>query len=290
MGELVVLRGLVGDVVGLVDHHRVPAVMTQIVDETVLLQGVHRDDHLLEEGEGVPRGRQLLLHLLHALRVQAHERDREPGPQLVLHLLEHMPRADDEDAAAATPPDQLREDHPDLEGLPEPHRVRDQQARADPLRIQRPLHGLALVGQVISQHLGGDGELGVVHGDRGLAERRLDPQAGAAVPRGGVGDDGRVLRVLGCDRVEGGVEGGGGVLDEVAHAADGVERAVGGVLHRGDQPGLVADGDQGAWGDGGGVRLGDQLCAHYVPSCCLHPLATLRHETSACWSATRSSE
>src|SRR5699024_429065 len=101
----------------------------------------------------------------------------------------------------------------------------------------------------------------------GLAERRLDPQASAAVPRGGVGDDGRVLRVLGRDRVEGGVEGGGGVLDEIAHAADGVERAVGGVLHRGDQPGLVADGDQCAWGDGGGVRLVDQLCAHYVPFC-----------------------
>src|SRR5690625_5551279 len=42
-------------------------------------------------------------------------------------------------------------------------------------------------------------------------------------------------------------------------------RSIGGVLHGGDQPDLVADGDQGAWRDRPRVAL-DQLCVHCVPS------------------------
>ena len=276
VGELVVLRGLVRDVVGLVDHHRVPAVMAQVVDEAVLLEGVHRDDHLLEEGERVPGGGKLLLHLLNALGVQAHERDREAGPQLMLHLLQHMARADDEDPPAAAATDQLREDHADLESLAQAHRIRDQQARTDPLRVQGHLDGLALVREIIGEHLRGDGELGVVDRDRGLTQRRLDPETGAAVAGGGVGDDGRILGVLRRDRVESGVEGGGGVLDEVAHAADGVEGAVRGVLHGGDEPGLVTDGDQGAWGDHARLPL-DQLRLHCAPPDGTAVVATFQH-------------
>src|SRR5699024_1788419 len=105
-------------------------------------------------------------------------------------------------------------------------------------------------------------------------------QTGAAVARGGIRDDGRVLGVLGRDRVEGGVEGGGGVLDELAHATDRVQGAVRGVLDGGDQPCLVSDGDQGAWGDHSGV-LGDQLRVQSTPHPCRSRLVTLRQLPSS---------
>ena len=71
-------------------------------------------------------------------------------PHLVLHLLQHVPRGDDQDAFAAAAADQLGEDHADLEGLAQAHRVRDQNPRADVLRVQCLGDGDLLVLQVLA--------------------------------------------------------------------------------------------------------------------------------------------
>ena len=67
--------------------------LLQVRRVAVALQRVDRDDHPLVVGERVAGGRQLLPDPLDAGRVQPHERQREPRPHLVLHLLQHVPRA-----------------------------------------------------------------------------------------------------------------------------------------------------------------------------------------------------
>ena len=72
---------------------------SQVGEVAVALERVDRDDRPLEVGERVAGGRQLLPDPLDADRVEPDERQREPGPQLVLHLLEHVPRGDDRGCA-----------------------------------------------------------------------------------------------------------------------------------------------------------------------------------------------
>ena len=91
-------------------------------------------------------------------RVEAHERQREPGPQLELHLLEDVTRGDHEDPLAAAAADELGEDHPDLERLAEPDGVGEQDAGAEVLGVEGLAHGVELVGQRVGQALGRDGE------------------------------------------------------------------------------------------------------------------------------------
>ena len=79
---------------------------------------------------------QLLPDPLDADRVEPDERQREPGPQLELHLLEHVPRGDDEDALAAAAADELGEDHADLERLAEADGVGEQDPRAEVVRVE----------------------------------------------------------------------------------------------------------------------------------------------------------
>ena len=83
----------------------------------------------LEVGERVAAGGDLLLDPLDAGRVEPHQRDREPGPQLPLELLQHLLRRDDQDPVAPAPADQLGEDQPDLQGLAEADHVGEQDPR-----------------------------------------------------------------------------------------------------------------------------------------------------------------
>ncbi|MPM63295.1 hypothetical protein SDC9_110175 [bioreactor metagenome] len=257
-GQPVVLGGGVGDVVRLVDDHRVPAVAAQVVGEPVLLQRVDRDDHPPVEGERVAGRRQLLLHPLHAHRVETYERQREARPHLVLHLLQDMARADDEDPVAAAAADQLGEDHADLESLAQTDRVGEQDAGSEVVWAECLADGGSLVGEGVGEHLGGDDELVVAERDWGLAERRLEPQLGAAVAGGTVRGERGLRRIEDLDVVERLVEARGGALDQRAEALDVEELPVVGLVDGGDQPLLVADHHRDTWGDdgGGGGRHG----------------------------------
>ena len=125
--EAIVAGALVHEVVRLVDDHRVPGDVLQVVGVRRRLESVDGDDDALEVGERVPAGRNLLLDTLDARGVQAYQREGEAGPQLSLELLQHMGGRDDEDALAAPPPDQLRERDADLQRLSQPDHVGDQQ-------------------------------------------------------------------------------------------------------------------------------------------------------------------
>ena len=175
-GEPVVLGGVVGDVVRLVDDHGVPVLLLQVGEVAVGLERVDRDDRALVVGERVAVGRQLLPDPLDADRVEPDERQREPGPQLELHLLQHVARRDDEDPLAAAASDQLGEDHADLERLAEADRVGEQDPRAQVVGVERLADGGLLVGQRVEQALGGDGQARVGQRHGGLAQRRLEPQ------------------------------------------------------------------------------------------------------------------
>ena len=119
------------EVVRLVDDDRVPVHVVEVVAGTaVVLERVDRDDDPLVVGERVAAGRDLPLDPLDADRVQPDQRDREPGPQLLLELLEDLLRGDDQDPVAAAAADQLGEDQPDLQRLAQPDHVGEQDARA----------------------------------------------------------------------------------------------------------------------------------------------------------------
>ena len=62
-----------------------------------VLQGVDRDDHPVEVGEGIAPGRDPLADPLDAFGVQTHEWEGEPAPQLVLDLVEDVARHDAQD-------------------------------------------------------------------------------------------------------------------------------------------------------------------------------------------------
>jgi hypothetical protein len=79
-GQLVPQAGLPDQVVGLVDDHRVPVHVIQVVPVRIPLERVDRDDDPLVGGERVAARRDLPLDPLDADRVQPDQRDREPGP------------------------------------------------------------------------------------------------------------------------------------------------------------------------------------------------------------------
>ena len=180
-GQAVVEGGGVGDVVRLVDDDGVPVVAAQVVDEALLLQRVDGDDDAAEVGERVAVGGQLLLDAGHALGVEAHERDGEAAPHLVLHLLQHVSRGDDQDPLPAAAADELGEDHADLERLAEADGVGEEDAGPQCRGVEGLGDGLVLVAELAGEHAGRDGERVVAEGDGGLAEGGLHPEAGAAV-------------------------------------------------------------------------------------------------------------
>ena len=83
----------------------------------------------LEVGERVAAGGDLLLDPLDADGVEPHERDREAGPQLLLELLQHLLRGDDQDPLAPAAADQLGQDQPDLQRLAQADHVGEQDPR-----------------------------------------------------------------------------------------------------------------------------------------------------------------
>ena len=203
-GQPVVLGGRVGEVVRLVDDDGVPPLLAQARVVAVGLQRVDRDDHALEVGERVAGGRQLLPDPLDAGRVQPHERQREPRPHLVLHLLQHVPRRDDEDALAPAPPDQLGEDHADLEGLAEPDGVGQQDAGAAGSPGPAPGGPLSAGSSTRPPGRRSTSSAPVSPSGTGvLRNRRLQPEPRGAVTRAVVGDDRRRRRVQWHDRRRG---------------------------------------------------------------------------------------
>jgi hypothetical protein len=189
-GELVVHGLGIGDVVGLVNDYRVPVQLAELGPVAGAFQRIHRDDGALVVREGIARGRDFLPDLLDAGGVEADERQGKPAPELMLHLFQHVARGNDEDAFAAAAFDQLAEDHADLEGLAEAHRVRDQDARPDVLGVQGLRDGDLLVLEVPRQHAGGDRQILRRLGCRRLAKGGLQEEPCAAVVGSVIGDDG----------------------------------------------------------------------------------------------------
>lgn len=195
LGEAIVLRPGVDELVRLVDDDGVPGDLHEVAAPAVGPQSVDRDDRPLVVGEGVAAGGDVVLDPLDTGRVQPHHRDREARPQLVLELLQDVLRRHDEDALAASAPDQFGQQQPDLEGLAEADRVRDQQPGAQ--GAQGGLGGLALVGEVVDEVGTDGGETLLGEGQRSLADQRVDEQARAAALRGVVRHE---LGVLGAQR------------------------------------------------------------------------------------------
>ena len=204
----------------LVDDDRVPAHGVEVLAVPALvLERVDRDDDPLVVGERVAAGRDLPLDPLDAERVQPDQRDREPGPQLQLELLEDLLRGDDQDAVAAAAADQLGEDEADLQGLAEADHVGEEDARAEVL--QRELGGALLVGELVEEEaVRGGGEAALGLRERGAAQRRLQVEPGHREPGGVVADERRLLGPQ-QDRLrvfERGEEDGVLLADELRHA------------------------------------------------------------------------
>ncbi len=106
-----------------------------------------------------------------------------------------------------------------------------------------------VVAQGVGQASGRDGQPRLREGHGGLAEHRLEPDAGPAVARGVVRDDGRVGGVDRAHPVEHRGEGGGHVTDQLCQALDVDEPAIARRLHAGDEPLFVPDLDNGAGGN-----------------------------------------
>jgi len=162
----------------------------------------------------------------------------------VLHLFEHVPRGDDEDPLTPAAPHQLGQDHPDLEGLAQADGVGEQDPRPQRVGVEGLLDGGALVVEGVGEHRAGDGEVVVIDGQRRLAERGLEPEPGALVIAGVVGDDLGLARVERRDGVEAGVELRRRPRDELTEPLTRDQRAVLRLRHLRDDPLLVTHDDE----------------------------------------------
>ena len=154
--------------------------VVEVMAVRVALERVDRDDDPLVEGERVAAGRDLPLDPLDADRVQPDQRDREPGPQLLLELLEDLLRRHDQDPVASAAADQLGEDQPDLQRLAQPHHVREQHSR--PQALEGKLGRALLVGQRVEQEPVRQRQAALGLGQRGTAQRRFQEQPGHGEP------------------------------------------------------------------------------------------------------------
>ena len=201
VGELVVLGAPVDELVRLVDPDDVPADLLEMVAVAGrALQRVDRHDHPVEIGERVATGGDALAHPLDPLAVETDQRDAGAAPQLVLDLVEDVPRDDGEDAGGAAAALQLGEEHPDLDGLAQADGVGDEEPGLE-LRHRRSKR-LALVREVVGEHPAADREARVGDRDGSSADERLQNQPRLDAIRGGVEAEGRALRVLRLDLVE----------------------------------------------------------------------------------------
>lgn len=245
LGEGAALAALVDEVVGLVDDDRVPLDAFQVVAVLPdVLECVHRDDHALVVRERIAAGGDLALDALDAQRVEPHQGDREPGPQLVLELLQDALRGHDENAFAAAPADELGEGESYFKGLAEADDVRDQDAGAEVTHGQGELRRPLLVGERVEEEAVGQGEAAFGLRQRRLAQDRFEEEASAPEVGGGVGHQTGLLRVQEFDLVDAGVEDGLLVPYELGDA-DGFDPVavtlVLGPARVPDQPFLVPD-------------------------------------------------
>ena len=120
---------------GLVDDDEVPPCrLKRRPVLPVVLEGVDGDDGLVELVEGVVVQRDAGPDLADARAVDPDERDRKPGPELLLELGEHRLRRDDEDALSPAAQDELGSEQAGLKGLAEADVVADEDARAGSLQ------------------------------------------------------------------------------------------------------------------------------------------------------------
>ena len=158
---------------GLVDDDQVPPGFFQGDPVLfVVLQGVDRDDRLVELVERILVERDMGPDLLDLGAVQLDERDREARPEFLLELGQHRLGRDDEDALGPAPQDEFRGEQARLQGLAEADVVAEENSH--PRRPQRQPNGIELEVQVVDGRLSGDLRGG--SGRRGLAERRLQVQ------------------------------------------------------------------------------------------------------------------
>ena len=136
-------------------------------------------------------GWQQIAHSVDARRVEAHQRNREPGPQLLLELRHHALDGDREDALAAAALDELAQQHAGFDRLAETCGVRHQ----DPLArlVERHNRRIELIRQVVYRRAVRDVQIGVSW--RRLTQQAFEIQAGVAVLRRRVGDEHGVRRI-----------------------------------------------------------------------------------------------
>jgi hypothetical protein len=183
----------------------------------------------------------------------------------VLELLEDVPRGHHQDPVAAAAPDQLGEDHADLERLAEADRVGDQQPR--PECLQRRLDRMPLVLKLVQELPMSHGQAGLGRRQQGLVDQRLEVQAAAPESGSRVQHQGGVLRPQRLDVVQLGEEGRLLVADQLGGADYSDELAIRrGLLERPDEPLLVADHDLRPWAMSGNATDGVDI-AHYLRYC-----------------------
>src|SRR6266511_1157194 len=219
-------------------------------DQRVRARGEHARELVVEcpPVDQVAGGGDLLADPLDALGVEPDQGNREARPQLVLELLEDVPGSDHQDAVAAPAPHQLGEHHADLERLAQADRVGDEQPW--PQRLERGLDRVALVLELVEKLPVAHGQAGLGCRQRRLADQRLEVQPAAPEPWGRVEDEGGVLRAQRLHVVQLGEEGRLLLAHQLGGADHPHELAVGrGLLHRADQPLLVAHHDLRSRGD-----------------------------------------
>lgn len=152
-----------------------------------------------------------------------------------------MARRDDENPRTPTPPNELRDDHADLERLAQPDGVGKQHPRPQPRRIQGLAHRPELVAQRIREHLLGDVQRRRMHGHRRLTQRGFQPQLRMTQPLRPV-ELGHDLRRIGHhDLIERSEKRRRGIANEIGHATNRQPETVSRLRNVRHQPGFISD-------------------------------------------------
>ena len=250
LGQLVVERALVDQLVRLVDPHGIPADPLQVRAVAAwALEGVNRDNHSVEIGEGVPAGRDPLAHPLNPFGVQSYQWERKTAPQLVLDLIKDVARHDTEHPISTTSALKLRKNHADLNGLSESYRVGDEQAR---LKLaHRYAEGLPLEGEVIGQSQMSNCEVHIRHRHWRAADHALENQACLCAIGRLINTEGRPARIFRLNAIKVREERRRLVPHQfaAADASDDGACAESVALHTDDLPVLIPNNNSRAWSD-----------------------------------------
>ncbi len=133
---------------GLVNDDQIPVrLLDRGANLAVLLQRVDRDDRSVELVEHVVVCGDLIAHPPDGRAVEARQRDREAGPELLLKLPQHGAGGDDENPVGPTPEDQLGGDQAGLQRLAETDVIGEQEPH--PVLGQRHFDGHVLKGKIV---------------------------------------------------------------------------------------------------------------------------------------------